>query len=222
LSEGPPEASDPSLAFSAGTRAAGVVIALGYLLGLVPGPIVAVVGGLALVTFGRGLLCRRGDEALAGAALAVIAGALGVAALRWETLDLAAIRGIQSVLGPTVLVEPSAAATAAWFGASGGAVAVGAWLSVVRPSSVSGWLWWVLEGIVGALALVTVFWGPALVPMDPFPRALEWAGAVASAAAVQGAIAIVCARFGSVFQWVTVGVGAVAVTAGAALIPGVW
>jgi hypothetical protein len=222
LSEAPSESSDPSLAFSAATRAAGVVIALGYLLGLVPGPVVAVVGGLALVTFGRGLLCRRGDEALAGAALAVIAGALGVAALRWETLDLAAIRGVQAVLGPTVLVEPSAAATAAWLGASGGTVAMGAWLSVVRPSSASGWLWWALEGVVGALALVTVFWGPALVPIDPFPRALEWAGAVASVAAAEGAIAILCARFGSIFQWSAVGVGAVAVTTGAGLVPGVW
>ncbi|MGH2693430.1 MAG: hypothetical protein ACRDJJ_01315, partial [Actinomycetota bacterium] len=75
MSEASSESSDPALAFSAATRAAGLVIALGYLLGLVPGPLVAVVGGLALVTFGRGLLCRRGDEAVAGAALAVVAGA---------------------------------------------------------------------------------------------------------------------------------------------------
>ncbi|MGH2694115.1 MAG: hypothetical protein ACRDJJ_04790, partial [Actinomycetota bacterium] len=144
-------------------------------------------------------------------------------ALRWETLDLASIRGVQAILGPTVLVEPRAAATAAWLGAGGGAAAVGVWLSVVRPSSAAGWLWWALEGAVGALALVTVFWGPTIVPSDPFPRALEWVGAVAAVAAVECALAALCARFGSVFGWVAVGVGvgAVAVATGAALVPGV-
>ena len=43
-------------AFATGTRVAGVVLIVGYLSGLVPGQIVSLVGGLALITFGRMLL----------------------------------------------------------------------------------------------------------------------------------------------------------------------
>ncbi|MDQ3952424.1 MAG: hypothetical protein M3279_05600, partial [Actinomycetota bacterium] len=90
--------------WGAGARVAGAVVALGYLLGLVQGPLLAVAGGLALVTLGRSAGARGSDDLVFGGALAVLVGALQVGGLRWETLDLAELRGAQAVLGPALLV----------------------------------------------------------------------------------------------------------------------
>ncbi|MDQ3983467.1 MAG: hypothetical protein M3271_12375, partial [Actinomycetota bacterium] len=85
--------------WGAGARVAGTVVALGYLLGFVRGPVVAVLGGLALVTLGRCAYSSPPDDLAFGGALAALAVALGVGALRWGALDLGDLRGAQSVLG---------------------------------------------------------------------------------------------------------------------------
>lgn len=150
-------------AFSVAARAGGAVISLGYLLGLVQGPIVGVVGGLALITFGRNLLLDRHGAAVSGAALAVIAAAFGIAALRWGTLDLAQLRGVQSVLGPTVIVGPVAAAVATSIAAAAALVGLAVWMSRPWPTSRVLFGWWGLESAIGSLALITLFFEPGLL-----------------------------------------------------------
>lgn len=190
----------PSLrGWGAGARVAGSVLALGYLLGLVRGPLVAVVGGLALLTLGRCAAAAGSDDLLLGGALAVIAGALQVGGLRWETLDLAQLRGAQAVLGPTLLVGPQAAGAAAWLAALAAVAALSAWLATARrgDEGLGGRLvhgFWVVEAVVGAFAIVTVFWGGS-VPRGSFGGGggavaiLQWAVSVAAvaAAAIAGA-----------------------------------
>ncbi|HEX2295545.1 MAG TPA: hypothetical protein VHN37_09580 [Actinomycetota bacterium] len=188
------------LGWGLAARAAGAVVVLGYLLGLVRGPVVAVAGGLALVTLGRCASAKGRDDLVLGGALAVIAGGLTVGALRWETLDLARLRGAQAVLGPTVLVDPVTAATAAWIAAAAGVAALAVWLSTARRADdeVGGRLvlgLWVAEGALAAFALVTAFWG-ASASRGSFGGAggvlavVEWAVAVAvvTGAAVAGAV----------------------------------
>ena len=110
--------------FSVAARAAGSILAAGYILGMVPGPVIAVVGALALVTFGRILLAPRVEAALDAAALALFSAALLAGALRWGTLDLAEIRGAQTVLGPTVLLGPLDLAIAVCVTAGAGVLAL--------------------------------------------------------------------------------------------------
>jgi hypothetical protein len=149
-------------ALAAALRVSGVVFALGYLLGFLDGPIVAVAGGIALVVLGR-LLLTEGREVLLGSvALAVFAGALGVAALRWNTLEIGTLRGAQAVLGPTLLVGPESLATAAWLAAVGGLVALGVAATVSGVPDNRALAAAIAEGAVGALAIGTVSWGPAL------------------------------------------------------------
>jgi hypothetical protein len=188
-----------SPAFSVGARVAGGVIALGYLSGMVAGPIVAVVGGLALMTLGRGLAMAAREEVIAGAALAVIASAFGVVALRWGALDLEALRGAQAVLGPTVLVGPTTQAVASWLAAGAALIALGLWLGPVVPRD--GWtgLLWAAEALIGALAIVSVFWGPALTGGDVADIATglgRWTAAVVVAGFVSLAIAVLARRLG--------------------------
>ena len=152
-----------------GVRAAGIVIALAYLTGLVPGPLLAAAGGLALVTYGHALLLERNPSLLTGTAFAVLVVALASGALRWSTMDLAELRGVQAVLGPTVLVEKSSAdlpvlgPIAAWIAVFAGVVAMAVWLRFPRGEVWFSLVPWGGETIVASLALVTVFWGPAAV-----------------------------------------------------------
>jgi hypothetical protein len=149
--------------FSAAARAGGLVLALGYLTGLVSGPLVAAVGGLALNTFGRSFRMDRKGQALAAAGLAVIAGALGIAALRWGTLELAELRSVQAVLGPTVLVGPEPAAIAAIIATVAASLALCLWVAALPVQGFLGWVWTGLETLSMALALVTAFWGPKIL-----------------------------------------------------------
>jgi hypothetical protein len=193
------------------------VIVLGYLLGLVRGPLLAVVGGLALVTLGRCAAAKGSDDVFLGGALAVLAGALQVGGLRWETLDLAQLRGAQAVLGPTVLVGPEAAAAASTVAGIAGVAALAVWLASARRTEegVGGrtvQLLWFAEAALGAFAIVTVFWG-ASVPRGSFAggdgvRALAgWvlAVAVVGACAVIGATYL--ARVPSWRRWIAGGAG---------------
>ena len=168
----PVEAPSPYLEGAAvGVRAAGIVIALAYLTGLVPGPLLAAAGGLALVTYGHALLLERNPSLLTGTAFAVIVVALAAGALRWSTLDLSELRGLQAVLGPTVLVEKSAAdypilgPVASWLAVVAGVVAMSVWLRFPRGEVWFSLVPWVGEMIVASLAFVTVFWGPAAVAL---------------------------------------------------------
>lgn len=210
--------------FSAGARAGGVVIALGYLLGMVPGPVVAVVGGLALVTFGRNLLVDRRAALLAGAALAVVAGALGVAALRWGALDLGEIRGVQSVLGPSVLVGPTEAAAAAGIAAGAALIALAVWLSSPWPNTRTWLVWSLVEAATGAFAIVTVFFDPASSSLEGagfgvfFLEITRWLGAVALAAALATGLALLIHRLGVVSRVIALALSGAAVVASAALL----
>lgn len=198
-------------------RVAGVVVAAGYLLGLTQGPLMMVIGALALITFGRGLVVEREHEALAGTALAVVGAALGVAALRWGTFDIGEIRGAQGVLGPTLLVGPEEVAAAAGAAAAGGAVALIVWLAEApAPERPERWVW-VAEAVAGALALVTVFGGPGTRGLHALDLAL-WAGAtVATAGAVMG-LSFVLRRAPRAVAWIACGGGAAASIAGAVFV----
>jgi hypothetical protein len=148
--------------FSAATRAAGTILGIGYVVGLVPGPVFAIVGALALVTFGRILLAPRTEAAFDAAALALVAAALLAGALRWGTLDIGEIRGAQTVLGPTLTLGPQTAAVAAWIAAVSGVVALAEWEAYPATGRGVDRFWWVTEMLLGGLALVSIFWGPEI------------------------------------------------------------
>jgi hypothetical protein len=214
--------------FSIGARVAGGVITAGYLLGLLPGPIVAVVGGLGLITFGRTLLVGRLEGGQAGAALAVAASALGVGALRWGTLDIGELRAVQSVLGPTILVGPDAAAAASIIAMTGAAVSVAVWLLVpqpprrLRPSAAAA-----VEAGLAALAIVTVFADPVERPLDLSESGeaalvlAAWVGATVGATVVVLVFASALSRLGSVWRWGALAVSGLAVVVGAGLVASV-
>lgn len=211
----------PSLAaVSAGTRVAGVVVAFGYLLGVVPGPVIAVVGGLALMTFGRVLLLERWDAVRTGASLAVIAGALGVGALRWETLDLSSMRGAQSVLGASVLVDPDVAAGGSWAAVGAAALALGVWGGARLPGRGAAAVWRLIESVGAALAVTTVFWGPKLViGSSRFWSDLGlWALGVGVLAGVGAALGWLLRRSGGWARWVTLALSGAAVIGAAAAV----
>lgn len=158
-------------AAAVGARAAGIVVALAYLTGALPGPLLAAVGGLALVTYGHALLLERKPSFVAGTAFAVIVVALAAGALRWSTLDLEELRGVQAVLGPTVLVEkggsdlPLLGPVAAWLAVAAGITAMAVWLRFPRGEAWFSLVPWAGEMIVAALAFATVFWGPAAIAL---------------------------------------------------------
>jgi hypothetical protein len=191
-STAPSESSTRALA--AGTRVGGLVLALGYLTGWVDGPMVAAVGGLALITFGRALLMNRADQLFAAGTLAVLGGAVGVAALRWGTLDLSELRSVQSVLGPTLLVGPQMVAAGVVLAAIAALVALMVWVAALDDRGLAAWAWTGVEVVVVALALVNAFWGPkvletsAEIPSsESLPSIAVWV--VASGAVVVAAIA---------------------------------
>lgn len=207
--------------WGAGARAAGAVVALGYLLGFVKGPLTAVLGGLALVTLGRCAACAGSDDVVLGAALAVLGGALQIGALRWETLDLAQLRGAQAVLGPTVLVGPGSAAAASALAALAGIVGLSVWLATVRRTNSGSRLvrgLWLAEAAVGAFALVTVFWGGS-VPRGSFGGADgavalgQWVISVAAVGAAAVALATYVPHVTRWRSWILAGAGAALVGA---------
>lgn len=144
---------------SVAARVAGVVVALGYLLGVVDGPVLGAVGGLALVTLGRGLTAPRAFFLLVVGGFAVLAGSSGVVALRWATLDLADLRGLHGVLGPSLVVGPPLLAGACAAGALGGLGAAAVWLSHSGPDD-GGALLWGAEVVAAGLLLGTLALGP--------------------------------------------------------------
>ena len=206
--------------WGAGARAAGAVVLLGYLLGVVQGPLLAVIGGLALVTLGRCVAAGDPDDLFLGGSLAVLAAALQAGAFRWETLDLARLRGAQAVLGPSVLVGPEAAAAGCWLGLLAGAAGLAVWLATARRAdeTLAGSLvrgLWLAEAALGSLALVTVFWGGSLARgslggPDGAAAIGQWLAAVAVVGGIAGAGAWWLARWRG---WVLAGAAAAAVAA---------
>jgi hypothetical protein len=181
-------------AAAAGARAAGIVLALGYLVGLAEGPITIVVGGLALVVLGRAPAGRWTDVLFAGVALAVVGGALGIPALRWGAFDLSELRAVQAVLGPTVLVGPPPVAAAGWVAGSAALIALGAG-SCPAERGLGAWLWTSAELVVGAIAVVSAFYGPAIEGWGTAPELGADLGgwALASAAATGAAVLVAVA-----------------------------
>ena len=146
--------------FATGTRVAGAVLVAGYVSGLVPGAVVSLVGGLALITFGRALMLDRSATAVSGASLAVIAGALGIAALRWGSLSLGDIVGAQSVLGPSVAVGPVEAAVSSIVALVAAVVALAAWATEPAGTDRPSRMWSRVEVVLGVIAAVLVFAAP--------------------------------------------------------------
>jgi hypothetical protein len=142
---------------------------------MVDGPVLGVLAGLALVTFGRALVSPTGAELIGPGAFGVMAGAAGAVALRWGTLDLGDIRGIQGVLGPTVAVEPQAAAVMAAAALGAATIALGLWLGPAPHGGPVRWWWW-LETSTGALLLASLFVGPQATDLL---TVLTWLGSAA-------------------------------------------
>ena len=200
--------------WGAGARIAGAVFTLGYVLGIVRGPLLAVAGGFALVTLGRAAAAAPPDDLVLGGALAVFVGALQVGGLRWETIELAELRGAQAVLGPSLLVGPQAAAAACWTAALAATGALAAWLATVRgfdgamlPRGL-----WIGEAVLASLAIVTVFWGLALPRgsiggRDALLALLEGVAAVAVVAGAGMAGAVYLAGSPEWRRWVLVAAG---------------
>jgi hypothetical protein len=209
-------------AYSAATRVAGAIIALGYLSGLVAGPVVVVVGGLALMTLGRSLLQPRLGAAVTGGALAVLAAALGVAALRWQALDLDKLRGVQAVLGPTLTVGPVQAAIGTGLAAAAALMALVAWVSRPWPSSLGLLVWSGVEVGIGCLALVTVFFLPSPGFGDGFGDLLvgigRWLGSVALVGSVALGFAWYLERWDEHVRGLLVALAGTAVAAAAAMV----
>lgn len=165
------------LPLAVGLAAAGATVALGYLLGLVQGPLVAVAGGIALMTVGRGLGRASRETAMLCAAFLVLAGGWNVVAMRWSSLMVDDLRGAQGVLGPTLLVGPAEIVVGLATAAGGCLVALAVWAA---SPPIGGRAVWVrgIESVPAALATVTVFWGPAIAGAPPETLA-AWGGGVA-------------------------------------------
>ena len=208
-----------------GARFGGGVIALGYLLGFVAGPLVPVIGGLALMTFGHGLVLDRGSRTFAAVGLAIVAGAVGIGALRWGAMGLDAIRGAQQVLGPTVLVGPTEASAATSIAAAAAVLGLAAWIAPSLPEGWTARAGWALEAALGALVIVWIFWGNAHDPSTgsgSSPAALlRWAVAVIVASAAAVLVALVIGRLGSRWRWAIPGVAGAGVVGAAALVASV-
>ena len=209
--------------FATGTRVAGAVLIAGYVSGLVPGQVVSLVGGLALITFGRSLLLDRAGTAVAGAALAIAAGSLGIAALRWGTLSLEGLVGAQSVLGPTILVGPEGPALASAAALGAAFVATAVWSTEPRGVDRLSRAWGRFEALLGVFAAVLVFAAPGtgggLDELFEHPEEIAVAGGavvVGTAAVVIGPRLLRSARL----RVVVLAVAGVAVAAAAAIVAG--
>lgn len=199
---------------SVAARVAGVVLAFGYVTGIVDGPVVGAIGGIALITFGRALVSSGGGELIGPGALAVLAGGTGVVALRWGTLELADIRGIQGVLGPTIFVEPVAVAAASGVALAGALVALGLWLT--EPSEGTRSPRWWAEAVTVSLLLSGMFVGPELAGWS---EAGVWLGATALLLVIAVGVSIIVGRLSASLRTIVL-VACALLVAGAAGVVG--
>jgi hypothetical protein len=184
--------------------------------------VIAVVGGLALMSFGRAVFLDRVWATVTGVAIAVLAGALGVGALRWDAIELRALRGAQAVLGPTVLVGPIRVAAAAWLGAVAVMIAGSVLLSAPIGKGRVAIAARSVEGVVIGLAVSTVFWGPAIPDGLAFGelarRVGEWVLVTIVVAVPVVGLSFVIARAPMAVRWVLLIVAGGLATAGAVLV----
>lgn len=217
----PPQVAELG-ALAVGAQVAGVILAAGYLLGLVQGPVIAVVGGLALIAFGRAVFLDRAWAAVTGVAIAVLAGALGVGALRWDAIELRALRGAQAVLGPTVLVGPVRVSAAAWLGLAAVVIAGVVLLSAPVGTGRTALAARIIEGLVIGLAAATVFWGPAIPDGLDFgelvPKVGVWVLATLAIAAPVVGLSFVAAKAPTPLRWALLGLAAALAVTGAVLL----
>jgi hypothetical protein len=196
-------------------RAAGLVLALPFLLGLLPGSLAAVAIGLIALAAGR-IAAVSTERLFTAAAVIVFAAAAAVGAARWGSFDLDFLRGAQAVLGPTVAVAPPEAAGAAAAAAAAGTVALGLWLGKPHPLEL-----WRVEAVAGALMLVTVFAGPALPGLGApgsFPRVALWVAGSAGVAAAAGAVASWSHSRTSKLRWRLLALAGLVIAAAATLL----
>jgi hypothetical protein len=199
-------------------------MAAGYLTGLTPGPLVSVIGALALVTFGRLLAAERPDALRNATALAIVAAALGVGALRWGTLDLAELRGVQAVLGPSILVGPEAAAIACGMAAAAAVMALGVWIDDPRPVGRIGYVLSGIEAALWSLAVVTVLFDPARSSLqgagfgEAVLQLLVWVGLTVAATGLAVGVAVLEARLSGRLRWLVLTAAGVLVMVAAGLV----
>ena len=209
-------------ALAVGAQVAGVILAAGYLLGLVQGPVIAVVGGLALIAFGRAVFLDRAWAAVTGVSIAVLAGALGVGALRWDAIELRALRGAQAVLGPTVLVGPVRVSAAAWLGLAAVVIAGVVLLSAPMGTGRAALAARIIEGLVIGLAGATVFWGPAIPDGLDFgevvPKVGIWVLATLAIAAPMVGLSFIAAKAPMPLKWALLVLAAALAVTGAVLL----
>ncbi|MGH2813085.1 MAG: hypothetical protein ACRDI1_10300 [Actinomycetota bacterium] len=139
----------------------GALSGLALALGFAPGSVLALLGAMAAVTVGRGLMAGGlGIEApghLIGVAWALIAGAA-----RYGTADLSALLAAQAILGPSALVGPPGGAA---LSAAAGIIALGSgalWLRALPPipeGPQGAFLRWMEVSLVAA-ACAAIGWGP--------------------------------------------------------------
>ena len=214
-----------AISLAAAARVAGAVIAIGYLGGLAPGPLAAALGALGLVTFGRAILSDRAATAIGVAAFGVISLAAVAGALRWGTSSLDALRGVQAVLGPTILVDPQEAAIGASLAAGGGTLGLALWLSAHRPENLLAYAWNLFEAELGAMVLAICFWGPAVVAPsggDAGELAKDlggWTLVLLAIGIPAFGLSFLLRRVPTVWSWVVLVVALAAAIAGAILIP---
>lgn len=178
------------LPITVGINVAGATVALGYLLGLVQGPLVAVIGGIALMTLGRGVSLASRDATALCWAFVTLALSWGVIAMRWSSLMLDDLRGVQAVLGPTALVGEREVVTGTALAGAGAIFALSVWAGRPRVQRARDIGIRMLETAPAALAIMTVLWGPALAGV-PVVGVLTWVAGtvfVAAFAAVAGTL----------------------------------
>lgn len=200
-----------------------MILAASYLTGLVPGTLVVVAGAIALVSAGKVLEEDAPTSVVNAAGFAILVTALGAAALRWGTMDLADWRGIQAVIGPPLLVAPSSVALGCGLAAGGGVLGMALWLRAPAGGRTVLVLR-VAEALVGALALTTAFWGPGITPGETATavaaEAGRWTGITVGVALVALLTGMLVRRWSLRIQSVLLGLAGVAVAVGVALVAG--
>lgn len=223
-------------AVGAAAALAGAGFATGVSLGVLPGSLTLVYPALALAAIGAHLATpmRRGGEGPAAAArlraaLAepVFVAALAVLAVRWRALDLEAVRGTQTVLGPGIAVGPAPAAigliVAALVAVSTGALRVPPEPSVLRregqarragASLLFGISRWAAAGATSVLVAVMV----AGYRLDPSLGVVGFALAAALASVLLGAVSAAAGGLPPRRVPALVGIAALAAAAAVALV----
>jgi hypothetical protein len=185
--------------------------------------LVVVAGAIALVSAGK-VLEEDGGVALVNVVgFAILVSALGVAALRWGTMDMADWRGIQAVIGPPLVVAPNSVAIGCGLAAGGGVLGTALWLRAPAGGRTILVLR-IAEASIAGLALTTAFWGPGITPGETASAvALEagrWAGLTVGTALIALLLGVVVRRWSTRVQAALLVLAAAAVGAGMVLVGG--